>query len=540
MFDVIKHLSVAGRTLNEQEHSDAARLCEVGKAALLEFAHGLVRASHGRPLLYSYVGDGTPLKLRYHFESGVGPHLKVKGSGFTGTELFCQGAFLRNVDEPGAPVVRTILRDPRPMINKGGLASFNAAKEMFPLLHELQHEGYKVHHYSWDGAIYSACSRHMRRYHKMTLQTIRDTHPGYRGTLQVLRSWVLFSGCALHVVHNAFSWGTARYGCGLGMLDDLFVVIESLRNGYKPLQCHVVSFLSAHVVFQADVLARDTLHAFWTALDVEPMLCGMLADRGVMWSGTKIIVSAAYSTDEDLISFLYTACLSVFRFKQFTHSRWLTVGTSMRTLVASCALGLQGLWRWTTSDPAVSMYYLGGFIRLSLPMLRYGVIASIASRASECLALDLLEDDRAVRQICVYEATVQDELNWIARLPTGVWDVLGQLTEAAAGSSNLRSDCLDAAFAASAYVHQNFFSQVRCLPWTLAMGNVEDNVEVLARGGQPTEEVAGKIWELCRLQCNKAELVEAITMLRVPMDDCLGRAASRLWCFHSQAAQTLR
>ena len=399
VFDAIKHLSVAGKTLSEQECNDAGRLCEVGKAALLEFAHALVKASHGRPLLYEYCGDGTPLKLRYRFGSDVDRHLKVKRSGFSGTGLFCQAAFLRSFDEDGAPVVRTILRDPRPMIDKGALASFNAARELFPLLHELQHEGYKLHHYSWDGALYSACRRHMHRYHKMTLQTMRDTHQGYAGTLKVLRSWVMFTGCALHVAHNGFSWGTARYGGGADMLDDMFVAIESLRNGYKSLQCHLVSFLTSHVAFKADTLDRNALHAFWTALDVEPMLCGMLADRGVLWDGKNLIASSAYSADDDLISFLYTACLSVFRFKKFTHSRWLTVGGSSRTLVASCALGLRGLWAFTTSDPTVSKYYLHGFSRLTMPMLRYCTIAAISSRTSECLALGLLEHDRAVRLI---------------------------------------------------------------------------------------------------------------------------------------------
>ena len=78
MFDAIKHLAVAGRSLTVQEHRDAARLCEVGKAALLEFAHDLVKASHGRPLLYEYVGGGTPLKLRYRFQSPLSPHPNVK------------------------------------------------------------------------------------------------------------------------------------------------------------------------------------------------------------------------------------------------------------------------------------------------------------------------------------------------------------------------------------------------------------------------------------------------------------------------------
>ena len=92
--------------------------------------------------------------------------------------------------------------------------------------------------------------------------------------------------------------------------------------------------------------------------------------------------------------------------------------------------------------------------------------------------------------------------------------MLAQLTGDAGAGSVLRSDALDAAYATSAYVHQHFFSQVRSHPWTFAMGNIEENVEALAQGARPTEEVAGKIWELCRLQCNRQELVDAISMFK--------------------------
>ena len=189
------------------------------------------------------------------------------------------------------------------------------------------------------------------------------------------------------------------------------------------------------------------------------------------------------------------------------------MGSSTRTLIASCALGMRGLWAFTVSDPAVSSYYIGGFSRFNLAMLRYAMIAGISLRTSECSSLDLLEDDRAVRNIDAYEATLREELHWIAQLPSATYDLLASLIEVQVGS-DLRSDCLDSAHVACAYVDQNFFAEVRCLPWTLAMGNIEENVEVLAQSGRPADEVAGKIWELCRLQCNRKELVEAISMFR--------------------------
>ena len=127
------------------------------------------------------------------------------------------------------------------------------------------------------------------------------------------------------------------------------------------------------------------------------------------------------------------------------------------------------------------------------------------------MSLDLLDDDRAVRNIDAYEATLREELHWIVQLPSVTYDLLGSLIEAQAGS-DLRSKCLDAAHVACAYEYQNFFTEVRSLPWTFAIGNIDDNVEDLAQSGQLTDEVAVKLWEFCQLQCNKKELVEAISM----------------------------
>ena len=52
VFDAVRRLSVAGSSLSDQGLADSRRLCEVGKAAVLEFAYDLVRSSTGRPLLY--------------------------------------------------------------------------------------------------------------------------------------------------------------------------------------------------------------------------------------------------------------------------------------------------------------------------------------------------------------------------------------------------------------------------------------------------------------------------------------------------------
>ena len=61
VFQAIGKFGVAGYPLAANEDMVVGRLCEVGKVALMEFAHDFVRSSDGRPLLYEYVGDATCL-----------------------------------------------------------------------------------------------------------------------------------------------------------------------------------------------------------------------------------------------------------------------------------------------------------------------------------------------------------------------------------------------------------------------------------------------------------------------------------------------
>ena len=67
VFDAIKRYGVAGKPLDQHEVREVGRLAEVGKHVIEEAAFDLVRSAQHKPLLFSYCGDGTPLKLKSFF-----------------------------------------------------------------------------------------------------------------------------------------------------------------------------------------------------------------------------------------------------------------------------------------------------------------------------------------------------------------------------------------------------------------------------------------------------------------------------------------
>ena len=299
------------------------------------------------------------------------------------------------------------------------------------------------------------------------------------------------------------------------MLDDLYIVLASLRNGFKHLQVHLASFLVEVVVFHDISFDRDSLHALWTALDVTPELCNMLADRGIFWLDGKLRVGSAFRDDPDIMIWLYHSMMTVFRFKKYSAGRWISVGSSLRTLVASCALGLRELHQFTL-DAGASSYYLGGFERLTGNMRFFSVVASIASRPTEALSLMMLEDDRAVRLVEAYEACLNEEMDWMANITEPVWQML-ELVACSSGSTcrAIRSACLHCAHTSCSYIHHNFLDHVRSLPWSLAIGDIEANLESLATSSAPLDgPVAKKIHALLTMNFSRPQLVKAVAMFK--------------------------
>ena len=516
VFDTLKRLGVAGRPLEKNEERVVARLAEAAKQLLDDNARELIIRAQKRAVLYAYQGDGTPLKLRHAIQVAFAEHSKHARSGYTGAELYCQGAFVRTFDARGNAVVTSLMRDPRPMAGKSALHAFNALVEFFPTLDQLEHEGFHIHHYSWDRALFSACRTLARRYHTTILRKLVDRTAQHKGTLHVLRSWLLCTGCGLHDIHNGFSWGISKFLQSKDMLDELFIVLESLRNGYKHLQQHLASFLVEKVVFE-DLEGVNTydLQAFWAALDVPPDLCAMLSERGVWWQNGNLYVKKAYKDDTDILEWLYNACLTVYRFKKFSSSRWISIGSCLRTLIASCALGIRELHKMTIEAPGVGSYYLGGFSRLNGALRHVSVVAALSSRPTESLALTVLEDDRAVRNIQDYEDTLQDEMEWLQTIGELVWDLLALASDSGSSGRSIRADCLDCAHTSCGYTTTHFFEQVRTLPWSLAIGDISSNLDRFALSTEAVHDpVARKIKQLLDMQYNRAELEEAVSMLK--------------------------
>ena len=97
----------------------------------------------------------------------------------------------------------------------------------------------------------------------------------------------------------------------------------------------------------------------------------------------ELLVSNAAEVDGDIVECVCATLKSAWKFVKLTTSRWLTVGTSARTLVVALLTGLQDHVTFILKETKSSFFYLKGFSRLAEDRLQFVVQASLAPRVAE-------------------------------------------------------------------------------------------------------------------------------------------------------------
>ena len=177
--------------------------------------------------------------------------------------------------------------------------------------------------------------------------------------------------------------------------------------------------------------------------------------------------------------------------------------------------GVLDLAKAVIADPEASKHHVSGVARLSLKGRRkFAVMAAMSAYPSDTLLTELLEDDRVAKRLPHLEQCLEDEMNWVSDLAEPVWELLNL---AAGGdgadmgersSRELRSDTLAAAHASVAFASLRVFRPAKQHPWSLAQGDIDQNLETLQQLQEaPAEPTTQKIWRLVKIGFSRATLV---------------------------------
>ena len=127
----------------------------------------------------------------------------------------------------------------------------------------------------------------------------------------------------------------------------------------------------------------------WGALDIEFDTLELLVDiLEFRVEAGRLVVSQEAQAVPDHIGALCAALSSIWHFRKWTESRWLTVGSSSRIVVAALLYGLEIFVTSLMQDPDVKIGFLEQFHRLKGPCKYFLVKAAIVGRVPEAVLIE--------------------------------------------------------------------------------------------------------------------------------------------------------
>ena len=272
-----------------------------------------------------------------------------------------------------------------------------AMVKALPTLSELGASSITISHYAFDGAVHSAMRNLMHARHAIPhmVRAIGDGEAWLRGLLD----WQVYTRCACHDGSKALEWSLKPLPSE-DTMRDLFIVVESLRNGYVQLFRHLTCWICEHLVVDDEPAGPQDVARRWLSLfGIDPNWAERLAALDLRWDGThlraNILAGRVDRTDgADMLGEIHACILHVWRFKKFSAGRWTSVSSSSRSLLAAVSLGLDSVVAFVCEQFAETSYYLSGYNRFIEDLRRVVSIASTSGWVADQLVEAFLEDDR--------------------------------------------------------------------------------------------------------------------------------------------------
>lgn len=503
--------AVPHRVLDRSEADKAAKLTEVLKRFLRNRAVHMVKSSGDRPLLYCYQGGSTPVLAQATHVAKPMPHVQVRRRAAEAAEYHSERAFIKWTNSFGQPTLAVVLRDLRPLLaGKKGWNLFASAIEHFPDLRFLGFRGLLLRHYAFDRAVFSSVFRRVKQYRYHWYDG--GDSMGCRGKLEWMLDFCVSTGCCNHDVHNAMRWGLEFLVSTPTFTKDVHIIVASLRNAYDLVVGFLAPFVSQHLEFKNSGYDRAETYAMWVALGIDSEMSDQLAMLDIRFEDGRLFVGEAMQDEPRLIEQVSGCLLFVFKWKQFCDSRWMTIGSVARSVIASVALGIEALVGMILKSDS-SQYHIGGFARMSDEIRRYMMCASLAAHGCDNLLVEMLDDDRLLRRLQVLEDGFRQEVEWAASLPPSVFHRLGKI----AGKSGVtaRQDTLKAMTIAGAYIDRKVFKVANRLPVFLAIGDISANLAELRQRNETTgNDMSDTLKALMGIGYSTSILESTILLLR--------------------------
>ncbi len=244
-----------------------------------------------------------------------------------------------------------------------------------------------------DGLFVAPISRHMHALHTLYYMRDEDGDVDEKHYTMKNSDLVFVVKCISHSICNACKWGLADL-VSERIVDDSYIVMESLRGGSTFLLQHVAQFLQASLAFGPCTETEEDIVRFWEFLGVPIDLMDLFVELHPRFVGNQLLVRPTLEGDVDCFEKASTCVMFAMRWLRCTETRWARKGVSARAFFLSLSLGVEGIVKLCDDDTDVTMFSLNGFRKASTGVRRYLVVAACASFPLDSASIAFLEDDR--------------------------------------------------------------------------------------------------------------------------------------------------
>eukprot|EP00971_Amphidinium_carterae_P279525 5549207-Amphidinium_carterae.1 len=504
---LVLRLGQPSASLSPSDTALCRQMTEVVKQSL--------RGVQGRPVLFQYASDCTPMKVAHRINAGSvsSSSRNIIRQGYSLKEFLVQTGFLKYFKSDNEIGVKVLLREPLPLEHgKKAGNLFIAAVEFIPKF-ECLTQGIRLMGYVFDRAQYSSLGRMLAQAQRMKDERSKSGD----APLEPYMTWPINIPCAAHDAQNALKWALLLGATDAELIKDVFVIVESLRNSLDTLHMHLPAFVAEYITPAEEVLESEPLRQMWAALGQTDEVLEFLVESQLRFTRDQLMIHPSFADQEDAPERVATILMSVAKFPKFTESRWLSVASAARALTSALLVGMDQWAATCLSAEGTSEYYLGGYRRFSLDHKLLVMRIGMASYPADAFLAEVLEDDRLMRNPDHYADAILDEITYLANLDMQVWEMLCVAGNGVANAEAFRSDCMHSAVVVQAYIRDKTLLPLQVLPYSLGCMSPSEALEHVASLPETeNDEVVMKIRTLLNLGADNSEMATPHTDFLTP------------------------
>jgi hypothetical protein len=296
----------------------------------------------------------------------------------------------------------------------------------------------------------------------------------------------------------------------LQVMRSQWIVFESARKSFDHMSAHFGEWIATHVAF-ADWDDNSRIRDLWCALGVSDAYLDLIVDLQVRFADGKLLVAKSFEHNTALPQMLTTLYYKVWTFRRWNEARFLALSNNSRTLVASAILGLKSFVAFLIDVKLVSRYYIGGLSAHMTPkVMQMAVVSAVSSYANNAVCSKLMADDRIMYQLPDIDRCMLNGVRITENLHDDVYKALASVTSSSPGA--VKNEAIAAAATSHVYLMERL-RVYRTYPWSLAVGDIDANLDALAAGPIPADSIAAKIHTGLSIGMPKAIFVDGCKLL---------------------------